>query len=88
VQKRKTHRVDNNIAEINQVWIKPPAGMLKCNVDKACYADQNIELECVCVTIKDALLHLRDDQGRFVTAYAKRLEGKPVIAEAGEIFKV
>jgi hypothetical protein len=58
VQKRKTHRVDNNIAEINQVWIKPPAGMLKCNVDKACYADQNIELECVCMTIKDALLQL------------------------------
>jgi hypothetical protein len=30
---------------------------------------------------------LGDDQGRFVTAYAKRLEGKPVIAEADETFK-
>jgi hypothetical protein len=31
---------------------------------------------------------LRDDQGSFVTAYAKRLEGKPVIAKADETFKV
>ncbi|MCI00238.1 hypothetical protein A2U01_0021255 [Trifolium medium] len=53
--------------------IKPSAGTLKCNVDTVCYVDQNFYCVGACV---------RNAQGKFVRAYARRLAGKPEIAEA------
>jgi ribonuclease HI len=72
-QQRSAHKGTYSAAEISQVWRKPPAGSLKCNVDMAYYADKN----CYCIAAC-----LRDDRGHFVKAFAKRYEGKPTIAEA------
>jgi hypothetical protein len=54
-------------------WKKPPMGKLKCNIDAACYRDQNLYCVGMCI---------RDEQGRFVSAYMKRFEGQPDIREA------
>ncbi|CAJ2658230.1 unnamed protein product [Trifolium pratense] len=50
------------------VWIKPPMGTLKCNIDAACYSDLNRFCVAACV---------RDARGRFVKAYARGFEGRP-----------
>jgi hypothetical protein len=57
-------------------WSKPTTGSLKCNIDAACYSEQNIYCVGAC---------LRDENGRFVKAFAKRFEGKPEIYEAEAI---
>ncbi|MCI36229.1 cytochrome P450, partial [Trifolium medium] len=66
----------NRTTEGIQKWIKPPPGMLKCNIDAACYAEHNFFCVAAC---------LRDDNGNFVAAFTKRFEGKPAIAEAEAI---
>ncbi|MCI31359.1 putative ribonuclease H protein, partial [Trifolium medium] len=53
-QSMKMHDGCNRTAEGNKKWIKPPPGMLKCNVDAACYAEQNFFCVAAC---------LRDDNG-------------------------
>ncbi|MCI67495.1 hypothetical protein A2U01_0088754, partial [Trifolium medium] len=50
--------------------------MLKCNIDVACYAEQNFFCVAAC---------LRDNNGNFVVAFTKRLKGKPAIVEAEAI---
>ncbi|XP_045810978.1 uncharacterized protein LOC123905427 [Trifolium pratense] len=54
-------------------WSKPPRGSLKCNIDAACYTKRNIYCVGACI---------RDENGRFVKAFAKCFEGKPEIYEA------
>jgi ribonuclease HI len=71
-QQRKTSSSSNTVMS-TYTWLKPPAGALKCNIDTACYKDQNIYCVAACI---------RDAQGRFVRAYVKRFEGCPEIAEA------
>jgi ribonuclease HI len=63
----------NSMAADSRVWTKPPSGMLKCNVDAACYNELNTYCITACV---------RDAQGRFVKAYTRWFEGKPEISEA------
>jgi ribonuclease HI len=75
-QKKTKHDGCNITTEGNQRWSKPPAGILKCNVDAACYAEQNFYCIAAC---------LRDDKGQFVAAFAKRFEGQPAIDEAEAI---
>jgi hypothetical protein len=53
--------------------------MLKCNVDVTCYTEQNMFCVGVC---------LRDEHGRFVLAYAKRFEGRPVEIRESEAMGV
>jgi ribonuclease HI len=50
--------------------------MLKCNVDAACYVEQNFYCIAAC---------LRDDKGQFVATFAKRFEGQRAIDEAEAI---
>jgi ribonuclease HI len=57
-------------------WRKPPVGSLKCNIDAAVYIEQNIFCIGAC---------LRDEQGQFMKAFAKRFEGQPNISEAEAI---
>ncbi|GAU30386.1 hypothetical protein TSUD_57980 [Trifolium subterraneum] len=67
------HNNSSNTVTVSHSWTKPPAGALKCNVDTACYMDQNLYGVGACI---------RDAQGRFLQAFAKRFDGKPEIAEA------
>ena len=47
-------------------WVKPPAGLFKVNVDVIIFQNQcNIGMGCI----------IRDEQGRFVSAFAKRMTG-------------
>ncbi|XP_045829124.1 uncharacterized protein LOC123920841 [Trifolium pratense] len=62
-----------NIAPEDYKWTKPSRGMIKCNIDSACYMEQNIYSVGACI---------RNEQGQFVQAYAKRSAGCPNIAEA------
>lgn len=57
----------------NAVWTKPATGMLKCNIDSSCYAEQNTYCVGACI---------RDSGGRFVQAFMKKSAGNPLIAEA------
>ncbi|PNX70657.1 cytochrome p450, partial [Trifolium pratense] len=63
----------SNTTPSSHSWTKPPAGALKCNVDTACYIDQNFYGVGACI---------RDAQGRFVQAFTKKFDGKPEVAEA------
>ncbi|PNX68025.1 hypothetical protein L195_g055943, partial [Trifolium pratense] len=54
------------------IWTKPARGTLKCNIDAACYKEQNVYCIGAC---------LRDEQGRFMQAFTTRLRGRPDIAE-------
>jgi hypothetical protein len=49
------------------LWSKPTSGSLKCNIDAACYSEQTIYCVVAC---------LRDENGRFVKAFVKRVEEK------------
>jgi hypothetical protein len=49
------------------VWEKPRRGMLKCNVDTACYNEQNFYGVGACI---------RDENGSFVQAYMKKFDGR------------
>ncbi|PNX94584.1 ribonuclease H, partial [Trifolium pratense] len=75
---QKKHNQDGCTSGTESIsrWSKPPAGIIKCNVDAACYAEQNFYCIGAC---------LRDDKGQFVAAYAKRFEGQPAIDEAETI---
>ncbi|KAK2378610.1 hypothetical protein QL285_066497 [Trifolium repens] len=75
-QKKHNQEGRNSRPESDQRWSKPLAGILKCNVDAACYAEQNF----YCIGA-----HLRDDKDQFVGAFAKRFEGQPAIDEAETI---
>jgi hypothetical protein len=61
INQKTTHHGDHDAAATSHVWRKPPAGMLKCNVDMAFYASQN----CYCIAAC-----LRDDRGHFVRVFA------------------
>jgi hypothetical protein len=54
-------------------WRKPPTGTIKCNVDTACYMEDNIYCVGMC---------MRDEHGRFLQAYTTKKHGTPAIAEA------
>ncbi|PNY12847.1 60S ribosomal protein l23 [Trifolium pratense] len=54
-------------------WSKPPNGTIRCNVDTACYNQDNIYCVGVCS---------RDDEGRFMKACTKQFQGVPSVAEA------
>jgi ribonuclease HI len=54
-------------------WSKPPKGKIKCNVDTACYTQENSYCVGVCS---------RDEHGRFMKAYTKHFNGTPSVAEA------
>ncbi|WJX79086.1 hypothetical protein P8452_62240 [Trifolium repens] len=57
----------------DHVWKKPARGMLKCNVDTACYGEQNFYSVGACI---------RDKNERFLEAYMTRFNEKPTIAKA------
>ncbi|PNX84918.1 hypothetical protein L195_g040982, partial [Trifolium pratense] len=71
--KLKTNSSSSNAVTARHTWTKPPVGALKCNIDTSCYAELNIYCIGACV---------RNDQGKFVRAYTRRLDGKPEIAKA------
>jgi ribonuclease HI len=73
VQMKNNNTTSNNHAAANLSWSKPPSGTLKCNIDTACYVEDNAYCAGICI---------RDSHGSFVKAYAKRKEGTPEIAEA------
>jgi ribonuclease HI len=54
-------------------WRKPPTGTIKCNVDTACYMEDNIYCVGMCMC---------DEHGRFLQAYTIKKHGTPAIAEA------
>ncbi|MCI64358.1 hypothetical protein A2U01_0085616, partial [Trifolium medium] len=56
-----THR--NGAATVSFAWTKPVNGTTKCNIDIACYVEQNVY--CVGAFI-------RDSDGRFVQALLKK----------------
>ncbi|MCH92466.1 60S ribosomal protein L23 [Trifolium medium] len=60
-------------ATASHTWTKPSNGKIKCNVDTACYMQDNIYCVGVCS---------RDEQGRFMKAYTKQFQGTPSVAEA------
>ncbi|CAJ2633657.1 unnamed protein product [Trifolium pratense] len=55
------------------VWAKPVNASLKCNIDTACYAEQNAYCVGACIHDKD---------GRFMQVFMKKSDGKSFIAEA------
>jgi hypothetical protein len=50
-----------------------PTGKFKCNVETACYTDDNSLCVGACI---------RDEHGQFLQAYTRRFQGMPPIAEA------
>ncbi|MCH98051.1 cytochrome P450 [Trifolium medium] len=59
--------------QARQRWTKPQQGMLKCNVDAACYNAENKYSTGAC---------LRDVEVKFVQACTSHFEGQPEIKEA------
>jgi ribonuclease HI len=73
VQQQNTSTSRDGTTLASHTWTKPARGTLKCNIDAACYNEQNVYCIGAC---------LRDEQGRFVQAFTTRLHGSPDIAEA------
>ncbi|KAK2371264.1 hypothetical protein QL285_084234 [Trifolium repens] len=73
VQQQNTGTSRDGTALASHSWTKTARGTLKCNIDAACYNEQNVYCLGVC---------LRDEQGIFVQAFMTRLHGSPDIAEA------
>jgi hypothetical protein len=57
-------------------WRRPQPKTLKCNVDAACYVEQNKFCIAACV---------RDEHGSFVKGLTQHFNGTPVIQEAEAI---
>ncbi|MCH84616.1 60S ribosomal protein L23 [Trifolium medium] len=73
---RHTMSDHGNTTSVNYCWSKPSAGKLKCNVDTAYYKEDNVYCVGMCI---------RDENGKFVQAYTKRMQGTPTIVEAEAI---
>ncbi|PNX93240.1 cytochrome p450 [Trifolium pratense] len=73
---RHTKSDHGNTTSVNYCWSKPSAGKLKCNVDTAYYKEDNVYCVGMCI---------RDEKGKFVQAYTKRMQGTPTIVEAEAI---
>ncbi|MCH98064.1 ribonuclease H protein, partial [Trifolium medium] len=70
--KNSSNTRDKNAAT-SFTWSKPHRGSLKCNIDTACYVEENTYCAGIC---------LGDSHGRFMKAYVRRMVDTPDIAEA------
>jgi ribonuclease HI len=72
-QRRTTSRSATSQVTTDMKWKKPMPRSWKCNIDAACYKEDNSYCIGAC---------LRDDDGRFLKAFVRRLEGQPEVCEA------
>ncbi|WJX28105.1 hypothetical protein P8452_16861 [Trifolium repens] len=70
-QRRNQHKESTTSTQYQ--WTKPAAGTLKCNVDTACYMEDNAYCVGMC---------MRDEHGKFLHAYMIKKYGTPEVAEA------
>ncbi|PNX72036.1 hypothetical protein L195_g027925 [Trifolium pratense] len=71
VKHNRQQRTGSKLAR--NIWTRPARSTLKCNVDTACYVEQNLYCVGACI---------RDENGMFVQAFVRNYAGKPLIAEA------